>query len=343
MNLQQRIQAFSKLGIYISECISTAESNTEFLKVLRKAESQNPWFTNKNSIQAFLGISKMLEEKQLLTWIQNYIFTEKSPKTIAVIMAGNIPMVGFHDALCVLITGNNLLAKLSSKDSVFMHFLFQKLIEIEPEFDTFITIEEGFVTDFDAIITTGSNNSSRYFEYYFNSYPHIIRKHRNSIGVIIGNEDKETLQKFGSDILLYFGLGCRNISKLYIPEDFDISQIIDCFQPYETLVAHNKYMNNYEYNKSIYLVSQQPHLDNGFLLFKEDFAISSPLAVVYYEKYSNFAELQTYITMNTDVIQCIVCKDDAFNKKNIEPGDTQSPNVWDYADDIDTILFLLNL
>jgi len=329
MNLQQRIQAFSKLGIYISECISTTESNTDFLKVLRKAESQNPWFTNINSTQAFFGISKMLEEKQLHSWIQNYIFIEKSPKTIAVIMAGNIPMVGFHDALCVLITGNNLLAKLSSKDSVFMHFLFQKLIEIEPEFDTFITIEEGFVTDFDAIITTGSNNSSRYFEYYFNSYPHIIRKHRNSIGVIIGNEDKETLQKFGSDILLYFGLGCRNISKLYIPEDFDISQIIDCFQPYETLVAHNKYMNNYEYN--------------GFLLFKEDFAISSPLAVVYYEKYSNFAELQTYITMNTDVIQCIVCKDDAFNKKNIEPGDTQSPNVWDYADDIDTILFLLNL
>lgn len=343
MNTEQHIQNFAALGNYISKAILDFDSDAELQTICRKAESQNPWFTHNNIIHAFEGVLQMLQYDNLKQWLSSYTIEPKRPKVIAVIMAGNIPLVGFHDALCVLITGNHLLAKVSSKDAVLLEYTLRKLIEIAPKYSQAITISNTPISNFDAIISTGSENSSRYFEYYFNKYPHIIRKHRNSVAILLGNETPDTLQALSNDIFQYFGLGCRNVSKIYIPEDFDITKLIDAFESFGTFTLHNKYMNNYEYNKSIYLVSQIPHYDNGFILCKEDEKISSPLAVVFYEKYSNFADVQTIIKKYAENIQCIVCNDDLFYKKNILPGKTQTPEVWDYADDIDTISFILNV
>lgn len=342
MNLDQRIQAFVRLKNVIS---SNLRVHTPlFQDVLHRAQGQNPWFTHINILQAFESICVMLDEKALNTWTQKYsIPPDSTHKTIALILAGNIPMVGFHDVLCVLMCGYSMRVKLSSKDTVLMTFLLQTIQEIEPEFTKAIIIEPHVIKDFDAIIATGSNNSSRYFEYYFEKYPHIIRKNRNSVAVLVHDDTNDTYNALATDIFTYFGLGCRNVSKLYVPENFSVVQFFEAIQTFDTVTMHSKYMNNYEYNKSIYLVGNQMHYDNGFMILKEEFFISSPLAVVYFEKYMNFAHVQEQLQALRSNIQCIVSTRNDFYKKNILPGQTQSPELWDYADDIDTMDFLLHI
>ncbi|NLE05030.1 MAG: acyl-CoA reductase [Crenarchaeota archaeon] len=341
MNREERILAFCKLGTLLTNAYNSRES--ELQAAIQKASFQNPWFTENNSLQAFRGITHMLAEHKLRSWLQSYSFPEKAHSRIAVIMAGNIPMVGFHDALCVLISGNTLIAKLSSKDTVLLEYVFSKLIEIDERFANHIQICTHTLPEFDAIICTGSNNSSRYFEYYFGKYPHIIRKNRNSVGVICEHDTAETYSKISHDIFSYFGLGCRNVSKLYIPESVDIRTILNSFKPDKSLVEHTKYMNNYEYQKSIYLVGQQEHLDTGYLLVAQSTQLYSPLAVLVYEPYTNILDVQQTLETHKDSIQCIVCSENLFYKENTIPGTTQVPELYNYADDIDTLSFILNL
>ncbi|HPH16061.1 MAG TPA: acyl-CoA reductase [Bacteroidales bacterium] len=339
MDLQARIQSFVRFKEIISSNLQIA--TPLFEDVLYRAEAQNPWFTRKNILHAFNSICSILEESELTAWVQHYNIEKTQVKTIALVLAGNIPMVGFHDVLCVLISGNKMQVKLSSKDTVLMTYVLKTLQSIEPQWGEYITIESHIVKGFDAIIATGSSNSSRYFEYYFEKYPHIIRKNRNSVAVVLDSDTSDIYTKLASDIFSYFGLGCRNVSKLYVPKDFSVSHFFEAIQSYDYIVAHSKYMNNYEYNKSIYLVGGQQHYDNGFVLLTEHNSISSPLAVVYFEKYVNFAQVQEQLQALSSNIQCIVSTEDAFYKKNVLPGYTQCPSLWDYADDIDTMNFLL--
>ena len=344
IDLQQRVAAFSSLGIFINNVLQK-QDDSAFEELCYKAESKNPWFTFESIVKALKGIARILQKSDLELWVQSYPFlVQKRPsKVIAVIMAGNIPLVGFHDALTVLMSGNTLLGKLSSKDDVLLPWLMNQLIKIEPAFDSKLRFETNIIKDFDAVIATGSSNSSRYFDYYFKKYPSIIRKNRVSVAVLNGQETDQDIERLADDIFSYFGLGCRNVSKIFIPEHFDLVSFIAHFDNYSKVCNHNKYLNNYEYNKSIYLLNQDAHLDNGYALFKEDEKIFSPIAVVFYEKYKEIRNLDSWLERNRDDIQCVVSNEELLQFKTVHFGTSQMPSVFDYADNIDTMSFIETL
>ncbi|WP_347372638.1 acyl-CoA reductase [Aequorivita sp. Q41] len=339
MQLKQRINAFTQLGKFLLEINN--EKDTEINLVLKRAENENGWFTQENINFALNSWSKALTETNLQHWFSSYSFAESQPKTIAVIMAGNIPLVGFHDFLSVLISGNKILAKLSSNDKTLLPFLASQLIKIEPEFKNYIEFTEGKLENFDAVIATGSNNTARYFEYYFGKYPNIIRKNRNSVAVLTGNETKEELKNLADDIFRYFGLGCRNVSKLYIPEKYDFEPFFKAMFHWKEIIHNHKYINNYDYNKAVYLMDSFPLLDNEFMLLKEDNGFSSPISVVFHESYTSLEAIKQEIEHKSGNIQCVVSK--AGIAEEIPFGKAQNPQLWDYADGVDTVDFLLKL
>lgn len=341
MTIEDRISAFVELGDFISETLKNAKNN-EFHNVLNRSELKNPWFKREFIEHSLRGLVHFLNRETLLNWSTPYNFTETN-KTVALVMAGNIPLVGFHDLLSVLISGNNVLVKLSSKDDILVPFMINKLIEIEPDFHSKIRITEERLQQFDAIIATGSNNSSRYFEYYFRNYQSIIRKNRTSVAVLDGTESEDELRGLVRDILLYFGLGCRNVTKIFIPEYFDIRQLYQYIEEFEFIKNHNKYFNNYEYNRSIYLVNRVEHYDNGYFIMKEDESLFSPISVLFYEKYKHLKDIQTRLENDKNNLQCIVSKQNIFYKKSVNPGNAQFPAIDDYADDVDTLKFLVAL
>ncbi len=356
MQLEKRIQAFITLGKFISQFTSkeykskdSIPFNDSFFEEMKEqivlAKIHNGWFTEENIQFAFKSWSDALSEENIKQWLSKYQFHNKTLKTIALIMAGNIPLVGFHDFLSVLISGNKVLVKLSSNDKQLLPFLSKYLIAIEPEFKDFISFTEEKLTDFNAVIATGSNNSARYFDYYFGKYPNIIRKNRNSVAVLTGDETPEQLESLANDIFRYFGMGCRNVSKLFVPLDYDFDSFFKAMYSWKQVVYDNKYMNNYDYNKAVYLMSTESSrgklLDNEFLLLKEDKGMSSPIAVMFNETYSNLEALKETLKVEEENIQCIVSESGI--DKEINFGETQNPQLWDYADDVDTMEFLLNL
>ncbi|HBY67512.1 MAG TPA: acyl-CoA reductase, partial [Flavobacteriaceae bacterium] len=274
-------------------------------------------------------------------WVSNYTISETTPKTIAIIMAGNIPLVGFHDFLSILLTGNKVLAKLSSNDKQLLPFLAQYLISIEPEFKNLIEFTEGRLTNFDAVIATGSDNTARYFEYYFSKYPNIIRKNRNSVAVLTGDETKEEMELLANDVFRYFGLGCRNVSKIFFPEKYDFDKFFNGMFSWKHVINNHKYINNYDYNKAVYLMSNIKLLDNEYLLLKEDTGYSSPISVTFYETYANLQDVKKKLKEEADKIQAIVSNIGIDNE--IPFGTAQNPELWDYADGVDTVDFLLKL
>ncbi|MEZ4779441.1 MAG: acyl-CoA reductase [Flavobacteriaceae bacterium] len=338
MQLQQRINAFSKLGYFLKDI---ASENSPYFQHLIRSQNHNRWFTIENICFALKNWSEVLSEENIITWLKTYTFSEKAPKTIAVIMAGNIPLVGFHDFIAVLVSGNKVLAKLSSNDKILLPFLSEKLIEMEPEFKNYIEFTENKLERFDAVIATGSNNTALYFEHYFGKYPNIIRKNRNSVAVLTGTETVSQLEGLSEDIFSYFGLGCRNVSKLYVPKGYNFELFFKSMFSQKEVIHHDKYMNNYDYNKAVYLMGGVNLLDNEFLLLKEDPALSSPISVVFYEYYTNFENLKNSLTQNRETIQCIVS--DSGIEGEVHFGKSQSPQLWEYADGVDTLKFLATL
>lgn len=254
-------------------------------------------------------------------------------------MAGNIPLVGFHDFLAVLLTGNSVLAKLSSNDTVLLPFLTKYLISVEPSLERAIVFTEEMLSDYDRVIATGSNNTARYFSYYFGHKPHIIRKNRNSVGILTGNESEDQLKTLGEDIFRYFGLGCRSVSKVFVPEGYDFDTLFKAIFPFRSVLEHTKYTNNYDYNKAIYLMSEFKVLDNGFMMLKEDQNYASPIATLFYETYDSLETVQQRITRDQEHIQCVVAQ--GIIEGEINFGKTQKPSLTDYADGVDTVDFLL--
>jgi hypothetical protein len=339
MTLNERIETFTELG---SQLRLTIENNGDgsdntLIELINNQQFKNAWFTPSNVTEAIKAIGKTLTFENLSKWTGMYpeLNPERKPYITGVIMAGNIPLVGFHDFLSVLISGNRLSAKTSSKDSDLIIHISDLLCNINPRFRDMINFTDGTLTGFDAIIATGSNNTSRYFEYYFSKYPNVIRKNRNSIAILNGSETDQELQDLGKDIFTYFGLGCRNVSKIFIPKDYDLKNLLKKWEPFSDVVYNNKYANNYEYNKAIYLVNKEKFLDTGYLLLKEEKGISSPVSVLYYEHYVNYKNLMQYIESMKDNLQCIV------SHEGIPFGKAQQPELWDYADGVDTIEFLL--
>jgi len=297
-----------------------------------------------NVLRAVTATGHALNKPDLTKWLVNYALGEtRNGKRIGLILAGNIPMVGFHDILCTLVTGNYALIKASSQDARLVRYVLEMLTAIEESFKDQYTFVER-LENFDAIIATGSNNTSRYFEYYFGKVPHIIRKNRNSIAVLTGNETAEQLSSLGHDIFDYFGLGCRNVSKLLVPKGYIFNFFFESIEHYQPIINHHKYNNNYDYNKSIYLVNSDKHLDNGFLLLKEDSRLASPLAVLYFEYYDDLPSAELKLNEDSSQIQC-VASSIHLNIKNqvVGFGKSQQPALWDYADGVDTMKFLVGV
>lgn len=347
MDLINRTDAFIALGKFLRN-FSSGERDQELYKhldnIVLNDHIFNPWFTEENIRKSVHAIGISLTKEKLEQWINHYpdLQKEKPAKKIGVITAGNLPLVGFHDFISVLISGHIFVGKLSSKDNRLLKCLIDFLIDYNTEFKNLIHIEENQLKSFDAIIATGSNNTSRYFEYYFGKYPNIIRKNRNSVAVLDGNESAEEIQLLADDIFSYFGLGCRNVSKLFVPKDYCFDPFFENIQHYHSIYNHNQYANNFDYNKSIYLMNQIQHFDNGFVLLKQDMGLSSPIAVVYFEYYNNIKDIKDFLNLNNDQIQCIASNINI--SENIVPfGKNQLPELWDYADNIDTIEFLLKL
>ncbi len=299
---------------------------------------QNPWFTPDNIRLSITGLLNYLDEDKLKKWLRNYNLTNIQPKKIGIVMAGNIPMVGIHDMICVLLSGHKLVAKLSSQDDVLIPFIANELIKIDPGFEERIEFVDQ-LKGMDAVIATGSDNTARYFNYYFSKYPNIIRKNRTSFAVLNGSESVESLKALSHDIFSYFGLGCRNISKIFIPVGYDITKLLDQFEAYNFLHDHHKYSNNYYYQKSILLVNQVSHLDNGFALFIKSDRLTSPISVIYYDFYADIDELKNDLFLIKDSLQCIVSEKDIIGN-SVKFGKAQMPNIWDFADNIDTMKFL---
>jgi hypothetical protein len=336
MNLTQRIDSFVQLGLQFAQM-----PEEECENLCRQAAAHNGWFTEASVKLAFAGLQNYLQADKLRAWLQNYDLENIDKKNIAVVMAGNIPMVGIHDFLCVLLAGHHLQAKLSSQDSVLIKEVAKKLIAIQADWENQISFVDR-IKDFDAIIATGSDNTAKHFEYYFAKYPHIIRKNRVSVSVLNGKEDTTALLALGQDVLQYYGLGCRNVSKIYVPEGYDLTQVCSAFAPLEKVMDNHRYQNNYDYNKSIYLVNRIPHYDTGFLLLVENEQLFSPTSVLYYERYQNDKDLQQKIGQLANTLQCITA-DNAWFPKSIPLGKAQQPEVFDYADGVDTIQFLMNI
>ncbi|MCS5489114.1 acyl-CoA reductase [Algoriphagus sp. CAU 1643] len=337
MPFKNRVQAFINLGNLLAE-LPIEEKEGLF----RRAENQNNWFTYSSCDKAFSGLIHMLESSQLEKWVSAYDFSKvQDSKDVGVLMAGNIPTVGFHDLMSVLLAGHGISAKLSSADSILMNFLIEKLIEIEPNLKNYIQVSE-MLKGKDAYIATGSDNSSRYFQYYFGKYPSLIRQNRTSVGILKGDESEEEIKALGEDVFTYFGLGCRNVSKVFLPDEMYVEVLLSNWESFSGIADHHKYHNNYEYNKSIFLVNGEPHLDNGFLIMKKEEALVSPISVLYYETYNDKTDLEKKLEANKNKIQCIVAKKD-FWPNAVEFGNAQLPGPKDYADGVDTLEFLLSL
>lgn len=337
MNLNKRLEAFIALGNRLQQL-----DDNSLALLSRQAASKNNWFTEPNVREAFAGVTKLLNENDLRQWLEKYtIPTPANPKKVGIVMAGNIPLVGFHDFMCVLLAGHEVYAKLSSQDPVLPQFVAKQLLEIEPGFADYIHFEER-LNAAEVMIATGSDNSSRYFHYYFGKMPHIIRQNRTSVGVLTGKETAEDYRNLGKDIFTYYGLGCRNVSKLYVPENFMVDPFYEAIQEQEHIREHHKYNNNYDYNKSIYLVNGVPHFDNGFLILTENKSLVSPISVLYFERYTDESALALKIQENKQKIQCIVSKD-GWYPQSFSFGEAQQPRVWDYADGVDTMAFLTAL
>jgi len=336
LTAEKLIIAFHKLSDFIGH------PNDEFNALIESAPNHNAWFKTEEVKKALSSIEEMLEFKALEQWFEQIKVTS-APKRVGLILAGNIPAVGFHDVLSVLATGNTAVIKLSSSDNQLLPALLKQLVAFEPLLEERIVYADR-LKDFDAIIATGSNNTSRYFDYYFGKVPNIIRKNRNSIAILDGKESTEEIKLLGHDIFDYYGMGCRSVSKIYIPEDYEIKNLFEPLESFQGINNHFKYNNNYDYNKSIYLVNRVDHFDNGFVLLKEDEGLSSPLAVLYFEKYKTLEELTEKLQTIQNDIQCAVTHTDIKLETGVVGfGDSQHPRLWDYADNVNTIDFLNKL
>ena len=346
------IQSLVRLGVFMAQFKRSAPIKSEnvmyndvffegFKHQLKLANEHNGWFTKANLCYALEHWAELLQSTPLELWLAPYQIPAKNPKTIAIIMAGNIPLVGFHDFISALVSGHNILVKQSSNDPHILPYLAAYLTHLEPHLKSKIKFTKEKLQDFDAVIATGSDNTARYFTAYFKNKPSIIRKNRNSIAILTGNESESDLKSLGEDVFRYYGLGCRSVSKLFVPEDYDFDMFFKAIYDWHFIMKSAKYANNYDYNKAVYLMSEYDLIENGFLMLKEDNNYASPIATIFYEFYEDLESLNNRFKADSSKIQCLVSKN--FSENEVKFGGTQLPKLSDYADGIDTVDFLLKI
>lgn len=341
MALEEKIEGLHKLGEYIKGYLQALDlpEYSDLQKAIEESYAENSWFTIENQKFALSQWASLFEKEKISDWLKKYPKAKESKK-VGLILAGNIPLVGLHDVLSVILSGHHALIKLSSKDKRMLPFLLAKWEELSGE-----TLEYEFVEKlegFDAVIATGSNNTARYLEYYFKDYPRIVRKNRTSIALLEGSETKEEIELLGKDIFTYFGLGCRNVTYLLLPEGFKLDLLFENFLSNQEIINHHSYANNYDYNKAIYLLNQDVFWDNNFVMLKEDSKLFSPLSVVHFSYYSSLEEAKEFIKEKQEDIQCIVSRKDLL-EDSVPFGEAQNPGLDTYADKVDTLEFLTNI
>jgi len=344
--IKDRIESLTTLGSLLNAQLNEIELGKEnaLSRVVEKAGFENGWFIKDSVLGSLKAITGWLNAKVLADWSSQYFLTEPVlPKKVAVVMAGNIPLVNFHDFLSVLITGHHFLGKLSSQDKVLLPYIADELIKINGDWKKHIEFTNDRLTDFDAVIATGSNSTSQHFEYYFGKYPNIIRKNRHSVAVLTGNETTEQLKALYNDLFMYYGLGCRNVSMLIIPNEYDITKLFRIWEGGELPTNHHKYKNNYDYYRSIYLLNAVEFFDTGYASFLESKQLASPISVINYMKYASNQEVIDWVKENRQGIQCIVSQSTVFDTETVPLGNTQCPTLTDYPDNVDIIQFLLAL
>jgi hypothetical protein len=346
MTLNKHIEAFSKLGEFLGQFsdnsnIPQDELSQKLATEIDSAVHYNGWFTINNVKFSLEQWHLALTKENLDTWLKDYNIPTTEPKIIGLILAGNVPLVGFHDVLSVLVTGHKVLIKYSSNDQRLLPLILEKLKSINSSYSDRILVAKDQLKGFDAVIATGSNNTSRYFEYYFKDVPSIIRKNRHSVAILTGKETPEQLQLLANDIFRYYGLGCRNVSKLFVPEGYVFNEFFENIMNWSEVINDNKYANNYDYNKAVYLMSGANMLDNNFVLLKEDKGFSSPIGVLFQDSYKDLEDLKEILSAEKDNLQCVVSNN--LKPHHIYFGNTQHPKLWDYADNIDTVEFLLKV
>lgn len=353
MSLKQDIAAFSVLGEFLNQFSTNGSKNDQlndlneefydyFLGIINRHIHHNGWFSKASIMESIGNISPFLTEMALTTWLNSYNLGDQySNKKVLVIMPSNLPLVEFHDFISVLLTGHHFVGKCSQQNKHILPAISQILKAIDSSFNNRISFIEAPSKDFDAVIATGSNNSARYFEYYFSKLPNIIRKNRTSIAVLNGNESENELKDLANDITSYYGRGCRSVTKLYLPEGYNLDLIFNALYDKSHIVDNNKYGNNYDYHRALFLMGQHPFLDNGFAILKEDKSIHTPVSVIHYEYYSDIDSVVKEMDSLKEEIQCIVSNDSEISE--IKFGQSQKPKWTDYADNIDTVDFLNNL
>ncbi len=339
MELKDRIKALSYLGEEI-------ESGADWLEgPIVQAYNENKWFTSENSWKALNAIrDQFLREPILTAWSNHYSIADRGEmKKVGLVLAGNIPMVGFHDILSTFVSGHMSMIKCSSKDSILLKAVLGRMTDQYPESKSYFEFAER-LNGFDAVIATGSNNSARYFEQYFGKYPNIIRKNRSAVGVLDGTESKDDFLALGEDIFNYFGLGCRNVSKLYVPKNYNFDPLLETLHDgYKDIANHNKYRNNFDYNNALFLLNKVEFLMSGSLIITASKDITSRIATLHYEEYSDLELLSQHLTDAADQIQCIVSRTDIPQMSAFKFGEAQKPSISDYADGVDTMQFLKSL
>ncbi len=338
MTLQQRIDALVKLGDHLL-------GQDDYLKaVMHRTQFNNQWFTIENQERAVNAIAQaFLNREKLESWAAAYKIEDAPPiKTVGMVMAGNLPLVGFHDIVCTFVAGHKSQIKLSDKDKFLLPYLLKLLSDFNPATESYFKIVE-MLKDFDAVIATGSNNSARYFESYFGKYPNIIRKNRNAVAVLDGSETDDELHGLGKDVFRYFGLGCRNVSKLYLPEGYDFQRLMEKLHEFKDLALHDKYKNNFDYNMAFIMLNRAPFTNNGCVILTEDQAIASRIAMLHYEYYQDKNTLASALKDRADEIQCVVSREDLPGWNCVAFGKTQDPGLSDYPDGVDVMEFLLGL
>ncbi len=341
MKIKKRIEILAELGHFLQ----TETHDTELETAIRQSFAENAWFTPENIRKALAAIAtEFLSKKKLEKWLEKYPISDHlhPQKTVGLVMAGNIPLVGFHDWLCVFAAGQKASVKLSDKDKRLLPFLVKKLADFDFESweTTHFLTENERLAGFDAVIATGSNNTARYFEKYFGKYPHIIRRNRNGVAVLDGSETAADFAALGEDIFSFFGLGCRNVSKIYVPKNYNFEPLLEALHEFRELVLHDKYKNNFDYNMTLFILNKIHHFNNGCVIFREEKTMAARIASVHFEFYEDKNLLENELKNRRDEIQCIVSKTDFADLPSFRFGETQKPSLTDYPDGVDVMKFL---
>ncbi len=340
MNIKERISALAEVGNILSR-----EALPDYAeKAIIQAHLHNRWFTKENIKKSIAAIcQRFLNQEYIDQWLSEYALTEpENPRKVGLVLAGNIPFVGVHDVISVFVTGHLSHIKYSEKDEYLIPMLIETLISVDTRTSQYFEKVER-LNDVEAVIATGSNNSSRYFEYYFGKLPNIIRKNRSAVAVISEDTDMDDLKMLGHDVFSYFGLGCRNVSKIYLPQGYAIEKVMEAFENWKEIVLHNKYKNNFDYNYSIYLLNKVKFFTNGCIIAKQSEDIPSRISVLNFDYYESPSSLTQELHDREEEIQCVIAKHPLENLRIIPFGKSQEPNLWDYADGVDTIKFLMEL